>query len=360
MRRFLLSEDQTTQQDAKVQKAVRTISQILSAKLTIMREGVVKGSVVFETDRPADSGIIESIQSEASDAGYTLLIRAGPSPNTLSFVVLDKMVPVATDIRWNIGLFAATAATIFVAGFFSYSGNPFVNAFEYLATLLAILVTHEASHYMLSKRHRIAASLPYFIPSVPPIGTFGAVIRAREPFRTRNQLFDIGLSGPLGGFLVAIIATIVGVLTSPAITPQVAASSGTQSLPFTPLFMYLVSYLVVPANMVLVLNPVAFAAWVGLLVTFLNALPTSQLDGGHVLRAFTSSSVHRNVSLGVALTMILAGVLIEPAFLLMGFLMLFLSIAGHPGALNDYSRPTRSRKLMLLVWVALLVLSAPL
>jgi membrane-associated protease RseP (regulator of RpoE activity) len=334
------------------------IQPAIASKMMILQETVTNGVPVFETERPKDDSVIPALRKEAEEKGYSLIIRKTPGQNSLTMHVLPKIKPRPANLKWNVGLFAATASTVFLAGYISgYPGNPILNALEYLATLFAILLTHEFSHFLVSRRHRIAATLPYFIPSIPPIGTFGAVIKAREPFKDRNQLFDVGLSGPLGGFVVALIATIIGVFTSP-IYPASAVSQA-NTLPFVPLFMYLVSFLVVKPNQVLALNPVAFAAWVGLIVTFLNALPTSQLDGGHVLRAFVDSKLHTTVSFLVGAIMLAVGVLYIQGFIIMAVLMLFLSTVGHPGSLDDYTHVASSRKMLLAVWILILALSLP-
>jgi Zn-dependent protease len=344
--------------DQSVSEVFTKIQPAIASKLTITQETVTNGVPVFETERPKDDSVIPSLRREVEEKGYSLIIRKTPNQNSLTIHVLPKITPRPANLKWNVGLFVATASTVFVAGYTSgYSGNPVLNALEYLLTLFAILLTHEFSHFLVSRRHRIAATLPYFIPSIPPIGTFGAVIKAREPFKDRNQLFDVGLSGPLGGFVIALIATIIGVFTSPIYPVGVIGQSNT--LPFVPLFMYLVSMLVVKPNQVLALNPVAFAAWVGLIVTFLNALPTSQLDGGHVLRAFVSSKFHARVSFLVAAIMFAVGILFIQGFIIMAILMFILSTVGHPGSLDDYTRVASSRKMLLAVWVLILLLSLP-
>ncbi|MEM3711423.1 MAG: site-2 protease family protein [Thermoprotei archaeon] len=330
------------------------IGPILSSRLHVLQETVNVNVPTFIVEAPTDSTTLTQIRGEVEGMGYTMIVR-NSKPHELTISVLPKFVPPKVDLRWNIGLFLATAATVFLSGYLFFNGV--VGGLEYLGTLFGILVTHEASHFFMSRRHRVAATLPYFIPSIPPIGTFGAVIRAREPFKDRNQLLDIGLAGPLGGFAVAVAATFVGVFTSPTIPIQQASHLAT--LPFTPLLMYLLTNLYIPSNKVLVLNAVAFASWVGLVVTFLNALPTAQLDGGHVLRSLVGQRLHSTISLIVGLAVVGLGVVVNPGFLLMGFLMLFLSYMGHPGPLDDFTKVSKNRVILYALWVVLLVLSLP-
>ena len=161
----------------------------------------------------------------------------------------------------------------------------------FAATLLGILLAHELSHYFVARRHGSPVSLPYFIP-MPPffsiIGTMGAVIVQRAPMRNRRALFDIGIAGPLGGLIVAIPLLILGLsLSSVGTTPpdvDVVLQEGNSILYLG--LKYLVFGRILPSGGEDVwLHPVAFAAWVGLLVTMINLIPVGQLDGGHVAYA---------------------------------------------------------------------------
>lgn len=160
-----------------------------------------------------------------------------------------------------------------------WQGVPFAGA------LLFILTTHELGHYVLSKIHRVPASLPLFIPGPPHfIGTFGAIIRMRGPILDRRALFDIGVAGPLAGFIVAVAALIVGLHLSTVV--ERTATFGLQL--GEPLLLQLLSWLVIgpiPPESDVLLHPIGFAAWFGLFVTSLNLLPIGQLDGGHVAYA---------------------------------------------------------------------------
>lgn len=347
---------QPATQPVDVGEVFAKLGPVISSRLRVLQETVSMGVPTFIVEAPQDPSVLREVRVEAEALGYTLIIRGhGVGRGELAVNVLPKIVPPKPDLRWNIALFFATAATVFISGYLFFGG--LLGGLEYLGTLFAILVTHEASHFFTSRRHRVAASLPYFIPSIPPIGTFGAVIRAREPFRDRNQLLDIGLAGPLGGFAVAVAATFIGILTSPVVPPSQAAHL--EPLPFVPLLMFLVLQAFRPTQIV-ALNAVGFAAWVGLIVTFLNALPTAQLDGGHVLRSLVGAREHSAISLAVGFAVVLLGILVNQAFLLMGLLMLFLSYVGHPGPLDDYTRVSRSRIVLYALWVLLLVLSLPL
>jgi membrane-associated protease RseP (regulator of RpoE activity) len=161
-----------------------------------------------------------------------------------------------------------------------------VNGIPFALTLLLILVTHELAHFVCSKVHRVPASLPLFIPGLPVLfGTFGAIIRVRGPILERKALFDIGISGPLAGFVVAMVALVIGLRWSQV---EIGVSGPTPFLVGGSLLLDLVMSLMMgdlPAGATVNLHPIAEAAWFGLFVTCLNLLPIGQLDGGHVAYA---------------------------------------------------------------------------
>ena len=198
-------------------------------------------------------------------------------------------------------LFLLTLFSMTAAGAIQRGVNPFLGAGQlvhlvegipFAATLLGILTVHEFGHYIAARRWGVKASLPYFIPLpyVSFLGTLGAVIRIRSPIPHKRALLDIGASGPLAGFVVALAACAVGLPQSRIVDPGYF-----EQLPFAnpepfwqlgapPVFAILSAWLMPvtdPGDMVL-LSPVAFAGWVGLFITAFNLFPVGQLDGGHV------------------------------------------------------------------------------
>jgi membrane-associated protease RseP (regulator of RpoE activity) len=172
----------------------------------------------------------------------------------------------------------------------------------FAATLMTILLCHEMGHYVTARRHGIDVSLPYFIPVpfIGGIGTMGAVIKMRSPISRRDALADVGASGPLVGLAVAIPLLVLGLIASPvAVTPadQPAVVEGNSIL--YALLKYAVKGMFLPHGgagepMIDVqLGPMAMAAWVGLLVTFINLIPIGQLDGGHVAVAYFGNRYER-------------------------------------------------------------------
>jgi membrane-associated protease RseP (regulator of RpoE activity) len=188
-------------------------------------------------------------------------------------------------------LFLLTILTTLSAGAFQSGANPFRNPAQLIEgipfslTLLLILLMHEMGHYVTARWHGVPATLPYFIPGIPLfIGTFGAVIRMKGPILGKRALFDIGVSGPIVGFVFAVIAIFVGLRHS-----DVVALDGIVGVQLgEPLLFDLVRQIVIgdiPDTYDIVLHPIAFAGWVGLLITALNLIPVGQLDGGHVAYA---------------------------------------------------------------------------
>lgn len=201
-------------------------------------------------------------------------------------------------------------------------------------TLLAILLTHEAGHYVMCRRHGIAASLPYVIPAPPffLLGTFGAVIRVRSRFPDRRALFDMGAAGPWAGFVVALPAMVLGLRLS---TVEAAPPTGPVMMLGDSLLTSFLARLVLHAEPdTVVLHPVAFAAWAGLLVTCLNLLPVGQLDGGHVLYAARG---RRAVLVPIVLvgTLLWLSVTGSPFWVLWTAVAAAMLMMGHPPTMND-------------------------
>jgi membrane-associated protease RseP (regulator of RpoE activity) len=176
------------------------------------------------------------------------------------------------------------------------------------ASLLAILFSHEMGHYLACRYYKVNATLPYFIPA-PPLflaGTFGAFIKIRSAIPTRRALFDIGLAGPLAGFVVAVPLSVVGVLTvRPPLPPQ------DHLLYFNdPLLFRLIAKLAgIALDPNAPPNPYYMAAWIGLIVTSLNLMPVGQLDGGHGTFSVFGARAHRIIGRLAFITMAVLAVL---------------------------------------------------
>ena len=188
-------------------------------------------------------------------------------------------------------LFFLTICTTLFAGAFMEGVIPWpdlsqlVHGVPFSATLLIILGTHELGHYVMARYHNVDATLPYFIPAPTFIGTFGAFIKMKSPIVHKRALMDIGAAGPIAGFIMTIPALFIGLEMSTVV--EIASVEGSIHLGDN-LIMMLATQIMFPnlgAGQEVMLSPIAFAAWIGLLVTALNLLPIGQLDGGHIAYA---------------------------------------------------------------------------
>lgn len=216
--------------------------------------------------------------------------------------------------------------------------------------ILLFFLAHELGHYVYCRRHRVAATLPYFLPFPTIIGMFGAVIRILAPFRSKRILFDIGVAGPIAGMIVAVPMVFIGLALSKPLSPQ---AFDPDVIFGTPLMVAIARHLMpglqLPFTMQHIApHPVLLAGWVGCFATALNLIPGGQLDGGHILYAVYSRS-HRAWSLAVAGLLLLLGIFCWIGWLLWGAI-LFLPIFRHP-AVPQTPRLTKTQK-----WVALLAL----
>ncbi|MGQ9680556.1 MAG: site-2 protease family protein [Candidatus Bathyarchaeia archaeon] len=274
----------------------------------------------------------------------------------------------------NLILLIATAGTIFIDGFLR-SNNPiltealmpgvpvFLNALLFMIAILGVFGMHELGHKLLAMKKGVEASMPYFIPAPPGMGgTFGAVITQKEPPVNRDALFDLGLSGPLVGFIVTMFVAVLGFSLSFSVPlnmvdewmmkfPEVRF----QSIPFPLILEFLASiFKSMDENMVLILHPVGFAAWVGCLVTFINLTPSWQLDGGHISRAVFGEMNHKIISVAGILLLLISGYFIM-AIMIAFFMMRTGGDSGGP--LDDVSPLSLSRKLLFSVYLAMMALT---
>lgn len=222
----------------------------------------------------------------------------------------------------------------------------------YSCTLLAILLAHEMGHYLACVYYRIRASLPYFIPVPIGIGTFGAFIRFHSAVKSRRELFDVGIAGPLAGFLFVIPAAGIGMSLSKAV-PGIGAHGDIMfGTPMLIRMLELFLFPGVPAEDIY-LHPVARGAWVGLLATALNLLPVGQLDGGHLAYA-RFGRLHRYIALATIAALAMLGFIHWPWWVWSAILL----IVGRSHFLVfDESPLGRGRTILLALAVLIFALS---
>jgi membrane-associated protease RseP (regulator of RpoE activity) len=230
----------------------------------------------------------------------------------------------------------------------------------YSATILGILGAHEMGHYLACRRYHVDATLPYFLPLPPPFftGTLGAVIRIREAFPTKKVLFDIGVAGPIAGFVALVPALFYGLSLS-TVVPEPAQTTGITYLGEPLLFQWAVKLMFgqVAAGYTLNIHPIAFACWFGMLATALNLLPFGQLDGGHITYAalgrWSTPISILTVGTAVVMTFVAVSWIVMTVMMLV---MLFLLGPRHPRVIYEYEPLGPARHVVAVLALAILAL----
>ncbi len=237
-------------------------------------------------------------------------------------------------------LIATIASTTFVGMGFTPDFN-ILEGLKFSLAIIFVLGSHEMGHYLAARIWGMKTSLPYFIPFPTIVGTLGAIIKHKGPIPNRNALFDVGVSGPLVGIAASVLITAIGLTL-----PYQPVQGGTYIELGTPILFDAISLLVSPKSEFL--HPIAFAGWVGMLVTFFNLLPVGQLDGGHVLRAMIGEKADIVSKIMPAL-MIIGGWLFsflsgeQSILIFWGIIALIFSMQQHPKPLNDRTPIDRRR-----------------
>ena len=228
----------------------------------------------------------------------------------------------------------------------------------YSLTLLMILTAHEMGHYIACRWYGVTATLPYFIPMpLPPVGSFGAFIRIKSPIPNRRALFDIGIAGPLAGFVFIIPAAFIGhYFAVPA--PPIESTEGMIYFESPLLFKFFEWSLGLPE--MVELNPVMWAAWVGCLMTALNLLPVGQLDGGHATYAVFGARGNRIIAVAAYVAvLVLAVVSIREDnwnWAVWVLILTFMLLAGHPPVLDPAEPIGRARVMVAIVGLLVFIL----
>jgi membrane-associated protease RseP (regulator of RpoE activity) len=262
-------------------------------------------------------------------------------------VASDLHSPRRRRIVMPVFLFVATCVSTFFVGAMNWMPNSaktfqsgvlllhnWQNGLFYMLAVIGILLTHEMGHFLQAVRYRVPASLPYFIP-LPILftGTMGAVISMEGSKANRRQLFDIGISGPLAGLVVAIPIMVWGILTGEPASPREA---GSWHLNYPLIIKLMIVWLrpELPFGSEMIMNPLLMAGWVGMLITGLNMMPVSQLDGGHVIYGLFGKRAHL-VARGFVCAVVAAMVYFNNYnWLLMFALVLFIGV-DHPPTRDD-------------------------
>lgn len=327
-------------------------------------EGQLRGS-------PADAA--RTLAQRFQGSGWTpLLTESERGGATVLMLPVDLAAGADRPRRmWINGvLFVATLLTTTWAGALHQGVNllqepgRFTVGLPYALGLMAILGAHELGHYFTARHHKIAVTLPYFIPIPFALGTFGAFIRILSPARDRRGLFDMAVAGPYAGLVLAIPALLIGLPMSHVITLPPGAHIGAgigggMSLESSLLLTVLAKLSMgnaLDAGNALLLHPIAFAGWLGLLVTALNLLPVGQLDGGHMADAMFGRRASSFLSGAAIVVLVILGMFVWSGLLFWAFIAFF--VAGRKGLppLNDIDCLGPGR--LAAGWLAFGILSA--
>jgi membrane-associated protease RseP (regulator of RpoE activity) len=307
--------------------------------------------------------------------GYTPFLRHDPESDLKELLAVPGTMPEKSDSRlWvHALLFAATILTTLYVGAGMSEARPpddlwwpLLNLWEgwpFSVSLLSILVAHEMGHYVVNRFHGLAATLPYFIPLPIPdflgnvFGTMGAVILAKGRMTNRRVMLDIGAAGPIVGLVVAIPVVLIGLSLShvePLPVDHIYSMEG-NSLLYLLLKFALFRQWLPSGGVDVMIHPVAFAGWAGILVTSLNLIPAGQLDGGHVLYSLLGERAGR-FTWPIIGALAVLGAFVWPGWILWAGLVFFFG-RGHPAPLDEVTRLDTARKLVAVLTLLLLVLT---
>jgi len=325
------------------------------------------GRLIFRAHAYADKDkAVEKMRRRLKPSGYLSDIRE--DPDGLLIIIREDESP---KLPWtNILLFMGTLITMFFAplmwrldvdvllnpgAIMEYLSRPGAirESVEFTVALISILLFHEFGHYLAGRRRGVFMSLPYFIPAPNIAGTFGAVIKSRSPITNRRDLIEVGATGPVAGFVIAVIAIAIGFANANLMELNTA---GGWSLGESLLIRF-IGWLIIgpiPDGYAVELSPIIFAGWVGLLVTMLNLLPLGQLDGGHIVYGLFGRVQHRLSKLFFAL-------MIGLGFWWAGWwffgLLVFLFGIKHPPTVNDTMKVPRSARILGYIAIVIFIIS---
>jgi len=308
----------------------------------------------------------KKIRADFEKAGYYPFLRKEKEKKVC--YLAPKKADVPEKKYLPLVLLFITLITTTWAGYFHARGlaeagyllSVWPGAFSFSLGLIFILGTHEMGHKIASIKEGVKASGPFFIPVPFALGTLGAVIKLRSPLPDKNSAVHLGAAGPLSGIVASIMVIALGLKMSfPVLTPAFEESGPLIYFGEPLLFRFLEKLILdVPPEGDLLLHPLAFAGWIGLLVTFLNLIPLGQLDGGHILRTVLGTKNHRRVSFFIAGFLVLAGVTLWPGWLVWGIIGFWLSLAPNPGAMNELEPLGSKEKMIALLTLGVFIVTA--
>ena len=340
------------------------IFQIIETKVpdfNIYEYALEDGSYFFYGNPPNDpKDVIRRLWVPISSMGYEIRMVYELGEYVL---VISPVTPKKDRVWINVVLAFLTVITTMFVGSIMFGIDPFSNptailkGLPFTLAIMFVLGSHEMGHYIVARIHGMKTTLPYFIPFPSLVGTMGAVIKHKGPIPNRKALFDVGVAGPIVGLFASIIVTVVGLSLTPLNT---VIPDGSMFLKLSlPILFVIIGNLTGEIGTETVMHPVAFAGWVGMLVTALNLIPAGQLDGGHMLRAMLGprsayvSAVVPFILLSLSLFIYFVMQQNGGMWLFWGLFITLFAAAGHPEPMEDSDYLGNSRILVgVLVFVA--------
>jgi membrane-associated protease RseP (regulator of RpoE activity) len=342
---------------------IQRAQKIISNRLTLDYFSRFSGTIIFRADKKhLDRSELDQILQSLFNNG--IFCQVQETENEYLLRLFEQYSKVRKERWWiNLLLFIITFASITFTGRFLYFAN-WSHSLAYAISLMIILTAHELGHYFYAMKHRMHATLPYFIPFPQIFGTLGAFIKMKSPIPHKKALLDVGIAGPLAGFVFSIFFLILGFADLPGpegvkeyvsqIHEWVEETDGTAlTLGTTILFeftrnLFGADYL--PMYEIYHF-PFIFSAWIGLLVTAINLMPIGQLDGGHISYALLGKRA-RFVAIGAFIALALLN-FYSTNWLLWTILILFVIRLKHPPTMNDQEDLDKNRK--ILAWSSYLI-----
>src|SRR5262245_59421724 len=290
-------------------------------------------------DSPAEILLEQAPEQKFPWVNVALFSLTGLSTLLMGAILMDFYTNSAEDLSSFLGRFLRSPSVLLTGLPFSFS-------------IMAILLGHEMGHYLTCRYYGIDATLPYFIPAPTLVGTMGAFIRIKSPIQHRAALLEVGIAGPIVGFVLAIPTLIIALAKSSYIAPLPPGSGIGLGEPLIFKALAMMMGKTPPPGMEINLHPIGIAAWFGFFATALNLLPVGQLDGGHVSYALFGR-IHKRISQALLFTLIPLGLFYWQGWLLWSTVLLIMGFR-HPVTLDD-SVPLSNRHTRL-GWIALVML----
>ena len=352
------------EEDEEVSKEDTSTPQEDSNLMTTLAHSASDVMWITNQERVEDSLVLRGKLLVDSDTAYETLQRHFANTDTSAYLQEDEAGKPIIVLKsgalgkheekkpspWlNIVLFLLTLGTTTWVGA-AYQGinlwnEPwrFAAGLPYALGLMIILGAHELGHYFTARAHNMKVTLPYFIPVPFALGTFGAFIQMKSPSKDRRALFDVGIAGPLAGLVFAIPALLIGLQYStvlPAANAATMMQKGSDvgsSLLFALLAKLSLGDRLIEGHNIL-MSPLAFAGWLGILVTALNLLPIGQLDGGHVAHALFGRRKAEVIGIVALFALFLLALFVWSGLLIWAIIVFFIAGIKSPPPLNDFSK----------------------